>query len=484
MSRTEASVGTSPADRELAEASKHSRIVDHVARLSTQRRRRWWRDSVRRRMLALADGVAALLGSVPLAVGATAGNEAILWSLAALPLWILLAKLYGLYDRDHRVLRHLTVDEVPAVLAWALTGTGALMLLVTLAPAETPSLATAIWVWLVAAASALLLRGTARYLWRRLTLPERTLLVGSGPLLEAARRKLELFSDMHVSLIGERAEITVEDLEEDAHALRALDRVIVASQAIDEALIAMLVRICRREQIKLSVIPPARGMFGTAVNLHHVADLPVVQYNTWDVSRTTLFLKRALDVGVALMGLLLLTPLFALCAVAVRLESSGSIFFVQRRAGLYGRPFRMYKFRTMVSKAEDLLVDLVPFDRLPEPVFKLENDPRVTRVGRLLRRYSLDELPQLLNVLNGEMSLVGPRPEQVELVERYGPEGRIRLALRPGMTGPMQVFGRGRLDFEERLAVEREYIENLSLARDLKILAMTIPAVFMSKGAF
>jgi lipopolysaccharide/colanic/teichoic acid biosynthesis glycosyltransferase len=138
----------------------------------------------------------------------------------------------------------------------------------------------------------------------------------------------------------------------------------------------------------------------------------------------------------------------------------------------------------MVDGAHERLADVVQLDSLPDPMFKIRDDPRVTFVGRFLRRWSLDELPQLVNVLRGEMSLVGPRPEQLELVERYRPEHRFRLAARPGMTGPMQVFGRGDLGFDERLAVEREYIENLSLGRDIRILLMTIPAVLSGRGAF
>jgi lipopolysaccharide/colanic/teichoic acid biosynthesis glycosyltransferase len=126
----------------------------------------------------------------------------------------------------------------------------------------------------------------------------------------------------------------------------------------------------------------------------------------------------------------------------------------------------------------------VVLDELPEPMFKLQADPRVTRVGRVLRRFSLDELPQLFNVLRGEMSIVGPRPEQVELVERYSPEHRFRLQVKPGMTGPMQVFGRGDLDFAERLAVEFDYVENVSLARDLRILMQTLPVVLRGDGAY
>ena len=144
----------------------------------------------------------------------------------------------------------------------------------------------------------------------------------------------------------------------------------------------------------------------------------------------------------------------------------------------------MYKFRTMVCDAEDRLADLVSLDHLSEPAFKLRSDPRVTRVGRVLRRSSLDELPQLVNVLKGDMSLVGPRPEQIEVVELYGGEQRFRLEVKPGVTGPMQVFGRGQLTFEERLAVEREYIENHSVGRDIRLLALTVGVVVGGQGAY
>jgi lipopolysaccharide/colanic/teichoic acid biosynthesis glycosyltransferase len=225
-------------------------------------------------------------------------------------------------------------------------------------------------------------------------------------------------------------------------------------------------------------------MFGTAVQLNHVADLPVVEYNTWDVSRSTLALKRIIDLLVAVPAIVLLSPVFLAIAIAIRVDSRGPVVIAQLRAGLGGRPFRMYKFRTMVADAAERLTDLVSIDDLPEPVFKLPDDPRVTRVGRFLRRTSLDELVQLFNVVTGDMSLVGPRPEAMAFVERYGPDQRFRLAVKPGMTGPMQVYGRGYLRFDERLAVEREYVENLSLTRDVRILALTSAAVFSGRGAF
>jgi exopolysaccharide biosynthesis polyprenyl glycosylphosphotransferase len=225
-------------------------------------------------------------------------------------------------------------------------------------------------------------------------------------------------------------------------------------------------------------------MFGTATNLTHIADLPLLDYNTWDISGMTLAIKRCFDVLVSSVVLLVALPFLLLVALAILVGSGVPVFFRQVRAGERGRPFQMLKFRTMVKDAEAMLPELVPFDELEEPMFKLKKDPRVTRVGRFLRRTSIDELPQLFNVLRGEMSLVGPRPEQLDLVERYAPEHEFRLEVKPGITGPMQVYGRGELTFEERLAVEREYVENLSLARDLRIVLMTLPAVFGRRGAF
>ncbi len=298
------------------------------------------------------------------------------------------------------------------------------------------------------------------------------------------RRKLELFPDTHVRVVDV---VPTEVARENGTILYerfvGVERVILASQALNEEVLAKLVRACRMREIKLSVVPPVRGMFGTAVELRHIADLPVVEYNTWHVSRSTLVVKRALDVSVTLgLGIFLL-PIAAVVAVAVRVDGGGPIIFSQRRAGRHGRPFTIYKFRTMVRDAEARLSEVVCLDRLPEPVFKLERDPRVTRVGRFLRRSSLDELPQLVNVLKGDMSLVGPRPEQVELVERYSTNERFRLDVKPGITGPMQVFGRGQLTFEERLAVEREYIENHSIARDGLLLALTVGVVAGRRGA-
>ncbi len=194
-------------------------------------------------------------------------------------------------------------------------------------------------------------------------------------------------------------------------------------------------------------------------------------------------IKRGVDIAGALLGLTISIPLVAVAALAIKLDSPGPVFFYQVRVGENGRKFRIAKLRTMVVDAEAQLSALVDLERLAEPAFKLPQDPRVTRIGRILRRTSLDEAPQFYNVLRGEMSLVGPRPEEERIVQLYQDHHRRRLAVKPGLTGPMQVSGRGDLGFGERLQLELDYIEHYSLRRDFSILARTLPAIIHGNGA-
>ncbi len=195
-------------------------------------------------------------------------------------------------------------------------------------------------------------------------------------------------------------------------------------------------------------------------------------------------IKRLMDIVGALVLLALTWPIMLVTAIAIKLDSPGPILFKQKRIGENGRPFIIYKFRSMVHNADELLPQILDVEHLDEPAYKLKNDPRRTRVGKFIRRWSIDELPQIFNVLKGDMSLVGPRPEIAWLVERYTPEERERLALKPGITGPVQVNGRGDLTFQERLEIEVDYIRNYSLRRDIEILLKTIPAVIKGDGAY
>jgi len=194
------------------------------------------------------------------------------------------------------------------------------------------------------------------------------------------------------------------------------------------------------------------------------------------------FVKRVIDFAGGCIGLFLSSPLMAGAALAIRLDSRGPIFFRQDRAGENGKPFSMVKLRTMVDGADQMLMDVLDRSQIKGLAFKIPNDPRVTRVGRFLRRWSLDELPQFWNVIKGEMSLVGPRPEEQRIVAQYNDYQRQRLMVKPGMTGPMQVHGRGGLDFDQRLQLEIDYLRNYSLLEDLHILFKTFSAVLYGEG--
>ena len=451
-------------------------------------RPRWWHDALRRRMLAGADAIAAAIACI----AATNAGSGAVWALAYLPAWILAAKLFGLYDRDHRAIRHLTIDELPSITAWAGVGTAGYAGFLTLTPVGELSAGTVLQTALIALVVCVALRTAARALWRRVTPLERSLIVGEGELVDQIERKLKLFRDMHLQPVGrvDPPDLSVELAGAGpgaAHLSRLLEsaeRIIIATSELDPETIAKFSAICRERQVKLSVVSTLRGRAVPALRITQVADLPIFEFNTWDVSRSTEVLKRVFDVVLATGALILTAPLVPLIALAIKLDSRGPILFGQTRAGRGGIPFRMLKFRTMQADAEEALDDLVSLGELGDPMFKFESDPRTTRVGRRLRRLSLDELPQLLNVLRGQMSIVGPRPEQMELVERYRPEHRFRLDVKPGMTGPMQVNGRGKLSFDERLAAELDYVENLSLARDIRILALTVPVVLGRGGAY
>jgi exopolysaccharide biosynthesis polyprenyl glycosylphosphotransferase len=473
MATTEETEGRRPRER----------VVPTARGFSLRRRTGRWRDALRRRYLAAADVAAVLLA------GAASGVSLPVM-LATLPVWILLAKLHGLYDRDHRVMRHLTSDELGSLIAWAATGSLSVLGFAGLVSEEQLAAGDGVQLVLALALIAPAMRATARWVWRCSVSPEQVLVVGSGRLARSTRRKLEIFGDMHQRLVP----VTVEppDVADPAQAratldrvlaVHPLDRVVVAAETLEEPVVVALVIACRERVLKLGFVPPAPAAFASTARLGRLGELPVVDSLTWDPSRSTMTIKRCADVAVAAIGLVLAAPLMVAIAVVIRLTSPGPALFRQQRAGRDGAPFSMWKFRTMCVDAERRLEDLVVLEELAEPVFKLPDDPRVTAVGRFLRRTSLDELPQLVNVLLGQMSLVGPRPEQVELVARYSEGERARLAVKPGMTGPMQVLGRGRLSLEERVALERDYVETISLTGDVRILLRTIGSVLGGRGA-
>jgi exopolysaccharide biosynthesis polyprenyl glycosylphosphotransferase len=220
------------------------------------------------------------------------------------------------------------------------------------------------------------------------------------------------------------------------------------------------------------------------MELHELEGFPLLSFSTTPTNEALMFVRRILDVVLSSLILLFAGPLLMLpTAILIKLTSRGPVLFEQERCGLHGRVFTMYKFRSMVDKAEKRRVELDGLNEMDGPVFKFSSDPRVTAVGRLLRRFSLDEFPQFFNVLKGDMSLVGPRPPLPQEVAHYQRWQRRRLSMKPGITCLWQISGRNEVSFEDWMKLDLTYIDNWSLLLDLKILLKTVPAVLLGRGA-
>lgn len=264
----------------------------------------------------------------------------------------------------------------------------------------------------------------------------------------------------------------------------AVDEVVFADVVSVMSEVEEMVMRCSQQGVRSTLVADLFSIGMVRSGLSYFGTIPLIHYQTPPGDRWDLSVKRLVDVLVSGSILVLFAPLFAAIAVAVRCSSPGPILYKQKRMGLNGRLFSLYKFRSMYADADERLVELLNANEMRGPAFKLRNDPRVTFVGRLLRRHSLDELPQLWNVFRGDMSLVGPRPPMPHEVRLYDRRERRRLSMRPGLTCTWQVSGRSDIsDFESWVQLDLEYIDNWSLARDLWLLARTVPAVVVGTGA-
>ena len=263
-----------------------------------------------------------------------------------------------------------------------------------------------------------------------------------------------------------------------------IDEVIITLPWMYHRKIVSIISQCEREQVGVRIVPDMFQMTLSHLDTEDLGGIPMIGVRDISIGRSQLIVKRAADLIIALLGLILLLPFFLVLAVIIRLDSPGPVVFRQIRVGKDEHLFPCYKFRSMREGADDEKSDLMDKDEVNGPTFKMRKDPRITSVGRFLRRSSLDELPQLLNVLLGHMSLVGPRPAIPSEVQRYQPWHRRRLEVAPGMTGLWQVSGRSELTFDEMVLLDLYYIENWSPLLDLQILLRTIPQVFLGEGAY
>jgi exopolysaccharide biosynthesis polyprenyl glycosylphosphotransferase len=326
----------------------------------------------------------------------------------------------------------------------------------------------------------------------------RVLIVGAGEVGRTVMRTIVARPEFGYQVVG-FVDDNPQKGETDIGRFKALGGLhnlptVVETELVDEVVITLpwmyhrkimsIVRECERRHVNARIVPDLFQMSLSQVDVDDLGGVPLIGVRSVGFERGARLIKRGLDVVGAVVCLTAGTPLLALIAAAIRLDSPGPVLFSQTRIGAKGHPFEIYKFRSMRVGAEAELEQVRELNQADGPLFKVHDDPRLTRVGRWLRRLSLDELPQLWNVLRGEMSLVGPRPPIPAEVEEYMEWHKKRLQARPGMTGLWQVSGRSNLSFDEMVLLDIYYIENWSLWLDLKILLRTIPQVLLGRGAY
>jgi exopolysaccharide biosynthesis polyprenyl glycosylphosphotransferase len=453
------------------------------------------RDALFRRLLLLADSLAVVVAYVA-ATTLSPTTATLTWSaLAGVPALLLSAKVTGLYDRDETLLHKTTLDEAPKLFQLATLAT----LITWLAGGAIVTGAldrrAALLLWAGLAGLLILARAAARALALRLAPPERCLFIGDEASAQMVRSKLGGKGGVKAEIVAEieldkaapwsTDSFSEPRLAEIAHLAASMDvqRAIIAPSSGDSSELLNLVRTLKAVGVCVSVLPRLLEVVGSTVEFDDLHGVTVMGVRRFDLTRSSARVKRVFDVIGASLGLLALAPPMAVIALAIKLDSRGPVFFRQLRVGRHGQRFRMIKFRTMVQGADAMKDSLRERNEACGQLFKIAEDPRITRVGRWLRASALDELPQLLNVIRGEMSLVGPRPLVVDEDRHVRGWHRRRLELMPGMTGHWQVLGGpARVPLREMVAIDYLYVANWSLWTDVKLLLRTVPHVLGRRG--
>lgn len=496
-------------ERIIAAVDERTREIIERKRSSTFKRRGW----LIRRLLVLADiaGLTSAFVLSELAIGRDAGSghafenlsEFVLFA-AFLPVWVVAAKLHGLYDRDEERADYSTTDDLTGVfvlvtlIAWLyVVGAIAFGLAV-------PNIVRLTIFWAAAVPFITLARVLVRAIARRHPVyVQNTVIIGAGEVGQVVARKLLNHPEYGVNVVGfldrrpTRRRAGVEHLPllgspediRDVVACCKIERVVIAFSNEPDATFIRLIRSLDDMNVQVDIVPRLFEVVGTGFDARSVEGLPLIGLRPPRLSRSSLLLKRGIDLTFATAGLALLAPLFGLIALLIRLDSRGPVFFRQLRMGANGNPFSMYKFRTMTVDADSRKGEVADLNKNAKPggdtrMFKAVNDPRVTKVGRVLRRFSLDELPQLLNVVSGDMSLVGPRPLIIEEDRHVQDWARKRLDIKPGITGPWQVLGRSEIPFGEMVGLDYTYVTRWSLSEDLKLLLRTVPAAIRQRDSY
>jgi exopolysaccharide biosynthesis polyprenyl glycosylphosphotransferase len=420
---------------------------------------------------------------------------------ASLPGWLILAKIYGLYDRDEERADHSTADEVFSVFYILAVGTFGFYAFAYLFPGLTAIPLGKILTFLALSIPLVVLaRVIARWACRRTdAYTQNTLIVGAGFVGQRVALKLLHHPEYGANVVGfvdehprqredDLGDLTilgqVADLVEIIREYE-VERVIVAFSQHPHVKTLDLIRHLNGMDVQVDIVPRLFEVIGPHSTIHAAEGLPLIGLAPARLDRYSLALKRGMDITGSMLGLLFLSPLFVLAALAIKLDSPGPVFFRQTRVGRDDHEFEILKFRTMIADADERKGEVVHLNKhlgSDERMFKVNNDPRTTRVGRFLRGRSLDEFPQLFNVLRGEMSLVGPRPLIPEEHHHVGGWARRRLDLKPGMTGLWQVLGRDDIPFGEMIGLDYRYVTTWSLARDFKLMLMTFAVLARSNA--
>ena len=356
-----------------------------------------------------------------------------------------------------------------------------------------------LFIVLFIAVARLVRRITLNSLYRRGQGVDKALIVGSGEVARSVIRTLLARPDLGFQAVGYLGDGSTENnigssripylgnlgsLEKIIHEKKGIHSVFIALPNYQHQEIDEVVRICQQHGAQARVVPDLFQLSLNRVEFNNMAGIPMLSAREVRISSVGQVVKRGLDLVIVVIIALPAILITLVTAIAIKLETSGPAFFFQERFGYKGKPFKMAKFRSMVVDAENKKEALKQLNEASGPIFKIKNDPRLTKVGKFIRRLSLDELPQLYNVFVGEMSLVGPRPPLPEEVEKYQPWHRQRLVVRGGMTGLWQVSGRADLTFDDQCLLDIYYIENWSIALDLRILLQTVPLIIQRRGAY